>query len=110
MDQNVGIGVSHMVPSLRDSVPSVRSPGTSVPGFHIPSLRGWDRGHDPRPGSTNESRKDLARKSVMDVTAPCCSDSNRERAQSVALVAAYPTTLAALHSSHGQISRRKRHE
>ena len=29
------------MPSLRDSVWWVCSPGTYVPGFHIPPLRGW---------------------------------------------------------------------
>ena len=46
-------------------------PGTSVPGFHIPPLRGWEHGHDLGPGLPNESPKEMARKSVTDVTAVC---------------------------------------
>jgi hypothetical protein len=32
------------MPSLRDSVRRLCSPGTYVPGFHIPPLRGWGHG------------------------------------------------------------------
>jgi hypothetical protein len=41
MNQNIGICVGHDVPSLRGLiVSSIRFPGTAVPGFHIPPLRG----------------------------------------------------------------------